>query len=184
MTVRIQPDNLPFFQVIDQVHRYFEGAVNGRANSLDQLYVLGMARLPADEYLWKFTDKLLSPVFDLDEINKLREENEKIQGAAYPLNLKMAFRSFLEELQRIFAEQRIQKISNSTLKQSQNQAIRNVYELKTGQSAQPGHGPANSMRKFLGIQPPKGSQGGSRKKLRKVKKTRKLKKKSHTRKRN
>ena len=60
---------------------------------------------------------------------------------------------------------------------AKNQALRNVYETKTGQSANPGQGPANSIRGFAGIRVPKGAEGGKRsRKLRKNKKTRKYRK--------
>jgi len=54
------------------------------------------------------------------------------------------------------------KFSNVT-KKGTNQAIRNVYESKTGQNATPGTGPANLIRLFAGVSAPKGSKGGSRK---------------------
>ena len=40
-------------------------------------------------------------------------------------------------------------------KQATDQAIRDVYEENTGQSAQPGTGPADLIRGFVGVQPPK-----------------------------
>lgn len=61
---------------------------------------------------------------------------------------------------------------------AKNQALRNVYESKTGHSANPGQGPANLIRSFAGIRVPKGAEGGKRsRKLRKNKKTRKYLKK-------
>ena len=45
---------------------------------------------------------------------------------------------------------------------AKNQALRNVYETKTGQSANPGQGPANLIRSFAGIRVPKGAAGGKR----------------------
>ena len=60
---------------------------------------------------------------------------------------------------------------------AKNQALRNVYETKTGQSATPGEGPANLIRSFAGIRVPKGAKGGKRtRKSRKNKKTRKYRK--------
>jgi len=77
-----------------------------------------------------------------------------------------------------------QKILNRTFarlnSKGKNQAIRNVYESKTGQSATPGTGPANLIRAFTGVQVPRGAEGGKRKtrKMRKSrsKKTRKYRK--------
>ena len=56
---------------------------------------------------------------------------------------------------------------------AKNQAIRNVYENKTGQSTKPGNGPANLIRSYAGIKVPKGAEGGSRKTRRLRKKSRK-----------
>lgn len=43
---------------------------------------------------------------------------------------------------------------------AKNQALRNVYENKTGHSATPGNGPANLIRSYAGIKVPKGAKGG------------------------
>lgn len=56
---------------------------------------------------------------------------------------------------------------------AKNQAVRNVYEKKTNQSAAHGHGPANLIRSYAGIKVPKGAEGGSRKTRRLRKKSRK-----------
>ena len=66
-----------------------------------------------------------------------------------------------------------QMISDVIAKKAKNQAIRNVYEKATGQSAAPGHGPANLIRSFAGITLPKGAQGGKRKTRRLHKKSKK-----------
>ena len=44
-----------------------------------------------------------------------------------------------------------------------NQALRNVYESKTGQDSRPGFGALNTIRSFAGIKVPKGAEGGRRK---------------------
>ncbi len=64
----------------------------------------------------------------------------------------------------------INKVINS---KARNQALRNVYETITGESATPGLGPANVIRSFADIKVPKGAQGGFKKR-----KTQKLHKKS------
>lgn len=70
------------------------------------------------------------------------------------------------------------KILNRTFtrlnSKAKNQAIRNVYESKTGQSATPGTGPANLIRAFTGVRVPRGAEGGrrTRRKNKKSKKTR------------
>lgn len=40
-------------------------------------------------------------------------------------------------------------------KKSIGKLITKIYENKTGQSGRPGHGPANTIRKMVGVQPPK-----------------------------
>jgi hypothetical protein len=60
---------------------------------------------------------------------------------------------------------------------ARNQALRNIYENKTGTSAAPGNGPANLIRKYAGIELPKGSRGGMRKRSRRTR--RKLKTRKH-----
>jgi hypothetical protein len=46
-------------------------------------------------------------------------------------------------------------LSKAVGKQATDQAIRDVYEENTGQSAKPGTGPADIIRGFVGVQPPK-----------------------------
>lgn len=64
-------------------------------------------------------------------------------------------------------------ISQMINQKARNQALRNVYEKTTGESAAPGSAPANLIRSFMGIKVPKGAQGGGKKRT-----TRKLHKKS------
>lgn len=64
-------------------------------------------------------------------------------------------------------------LKNVTKSKGVNQAIRNVYESKTGTTASPGNGgPANIIRRFAGIKVPKGAEGGSKKTRRKTRKMR------------
>jgi hypothetical protein len=55
-------------------------------------------------------------------------------------------------------------IDRAIRSKGRNQAVRNVYERRTGRSAAPGAGPANIIRSFGGIYTPKGSWGGTRSK--------------------
>jgi hypothetical protein len=55
-------------------------------------------------------------------------------------------------------------IDRAVRSKGRNQAVRNVYERRTGRSAAPGAGPANIIRSFGGIYTPKGSWGGTRSK--------------------
>ena len=52
---------------------------------------------------------------------------------------------------------KIAKMEEQVEKKGTDQAIRDVYEKKTGQSAAPGTGPADLIRKFVGVQPRKGT---------------------------
>jgi hypothetical protein len=63
-----------------------------------------------------------------------------------------------------------QSIGANIDKKVKNQALRNIYEKGTKQSALPGKGPANLIRAFAGMSVPKRAEGGS--------KTRRLRKKS------
>ena len=48
-------------------------------------------------------------------------------------------------------------LSKSLGEKATDQAIRDIYEAKTGQSSKPGTGPADLIRGFAGLQPPKGT---------------------------
>jgi len=51
-------------------------------------------------------------------------------------------------------------------------AVTNVYESMTGQTGEPGHGPANIIRSYAGIRVPKGVGGYKTRKVRKTRKSR------------
>jgi len=55
----------------------------------------------------------------------------------------------------VFFNLKTNKLAEAIGKQATRQAIDEVYEGKTGQSAQPGTGPADLIRGFVGVQPPK-----------------------------
>jgi len=54
-------------------------------------------------------------------------------------------------------------VSNAINSKAKRLAFTNVYEKMTGQSGEPGRGPANLIRNMAGIKVPKGVQGGSKK---------------------
>ena len=56
------------------------------------------------------------------------------------------------------------KLDVDVLSKARDQAVRNIYEKATGESAAPGTGPANLIRAFAGIKVPKGAEGGHRRK--------------------
>jgi len=55
----------------------------------------------------------------------------------------------------VFFNLKTDKLGQAIGKQATRQAIDEVYEANTGQSAQPGTGPADIIRGFVGVQPPK-----------------------------
>lgn len=59
----------------------------------------------------------------------------------------------------VFFNLKTNKLAEAIGKQATRQAIDEVYEGKTGQSAQPGTGPADLIRGFVGVQPPKNAKG-------------------------
>lgn len=71
---------------------------------------------------------------------------------------KIGRRSFrIEDTQtnQLFYKLKTVKLAEAIGKQATRQAIDEVYEAKTGQSASPGTGPADLIRGFVGVQPPK-----------------------------
>jgi hypothetical protein len=61
-------------------------------------------------------------------------------------------------------------INNAINRKAKNQAIRNVVEKRMGISGEPGHGPADLIRKFAGISLTKGARGGKKNKTRRARK--------------
>lgn len=57
----------------------------------------------------------------------------------------------------IFYRLTTDKLAEAIGKQATRQAIDDVYEAKTGQSSKPGTGPADFIREYAGLQPPKGT---------------------------
>jgi hypothetical protein len=75
---------------------------------------------------------------------------------------KIGRRSFrIEDTQtnQLFYKLKTVKLAEAIGKQATRQAIDEVYEAKTGQSASPGTGPADLIRGFVGVQPPKTAKG-------------------------
>lgn len=64
-------------------------------------------------------------------------------------------------------------LSNAINSKAKRLAVSNVYEKMTGQSGEPGHGPANLIRNYAGIKVPKGVKGGSKKTRKAVAKAKK-----------
>jgi hypothetical protein len=67
-------------------------------------------------------------------------------------------------------------MAEATGKKATDQAIRDVYEEKTGQSSTPGTGPADSIRRFVGVQPKGTGRKTFRKKRKQIRKSKKSRK--------
>lgn len=67
-------------------------------------------------------------------------------------------------------------VRNAVEKKATNQALRNIYENKTNTSAAMSHGPANTIRGFLGIGPKGGRRSSKRKTRRNTRKSKKTRK--------
>jgi len=116
------------------------------------------------DYLSSLTRKFFSTpndyyiTFDMYEIDELKKMLPAIMAHDYPESLKTALFRLLRVLQ---AEKKVQ--FNSAMKsRARNQALRNVYERRTGQSSELGNGPLNTIRAYAGIRPPRGARGGRR----------------------
>jgi hypothetical protein len=59
----------------------------------------------------------------------------------------------------VFYKLKTEALSKAIGSKATRQAIDEVYEGKTGQSAAPGTGPADLIRGFVGVQPPKNAKG-------------------------
>ena len=140
-----------------------EDAMDDGANSLEKLYMAGHPQRDEDEYLWELTKG--KKTFTYAEIDELERQVNLIKADTYPREVKDAVSKLLVLVKRL---------PTTMNSKGRNQAIRNIYEDRTGQGAAPGQGPANLIRRFAGIEVPKGAEGGKRsRKLRKKRKTRK-----------
>jgi hypothetical protein len=72
----------------------------------------------------------------------------------------------------VFHKLKTDKLVEAIGKQATRQAIDEVYEGKTGQSAAPGTGPADLIRGFVGVQPPKTAKGRKTRRNKRSKRTR------------
>jgi len=149
--------------IYDQIYGFWENLSGGDGfNTLDELYNRGVIRRDADEYLFNLTPG--KNEFTTNEIDELKIQVDIINANPYPQQLKDAMSRLLSMLT---------KFERNINSKAKNQALRNVYQTKTGKNAAPGHGPANLIRKFANIKVPKGAEGGNRsRKRRKAKKTR------------
>ena len=167
MSVSVKGDE--YEEAHDQIYGFWEeAAMNDGANSLEKLYMAGHPRRAQDEYLWELSTG--KKTFTYAEIDEMERQLKLIEENSYPQAVKGAVATLL----------RLLKNNRALNSRAKNQALRNVYESRTGQGAAPGQGPANLIRKFAGIRVPKGAEGGKR--SRKMRKTRKVRKAKKTRK--
>ena len=69
----------------------------------------------------------------------------------------------------IFYRLRTEALSKAIGNKATRQAVDDIYEANTGQSAAPGTGPADLIRGFAGVQPPKGTGRKTRRNKRSTK---------------
>jgi hypothetical protein len=72
----------------------------------------------------------------------------------------------------VFYKLRTEALSKAIGSKATRQAIDEVYEANTGQSAAPGTGPADLIRGFVGVQPPKTAKGRKTRRNKRSKRTR------------
>jgi len=72
----------------------------------------------------------------------------------------------------VFYKLRTEALSKAIGKQATRQAVDDIYEANTGQSAAPGTGPADLIRGFVGVQPPKTAKGRKTRRNKRSKRTR------------
>jgi hypothetical protein len=192
MSVTLQADE--WEDIYWPLYGYFGNLVgDDGANSLNDVYELGIPAKPGDELIWELSGKPASdiPTFTYDEIDKLERDIHLVKNNDYPVDVKKAVSDLLDLLKNE-QKARLTKAINAKAK---NAAVREVYETATNMNATPGYGPANRIRNFLGVKPPffgtenalkraknalKRAEGGKR--SRKARKTRKARKAKKTRK--
>ena len=158
--MRVRLSEVEAEPIFNEIYDFWKNIGAGRdAVSLDQLYERGIPRRSADAYLWKLDPNAsFTPV----QISELERQVDAIKGDAYPQALKDAVADLLDKLR--------QKQFHANIKaKAKNQALRNSYESKTGQSAAPGNGPANLIRKFANMEVPTAVGGRRSQKTRRLK---------------
>ena len=105
----------------------------------------------------KLSLKDLIKILQKDDINASRLETELLKELS-------------DNMTRIKSEETA-KLQEAVGKKATRLAVDDIYEANTGQSAQPGTGPADLIRGYAGIQPPKGT-GRKTRRNKRSKKTR------------
>jgi len=77
-------------------------------------------------------------------------------GGRWWINSEDEFKAILKPYVEIIPRS-TEAISKAIGKKATRLAIDDVYEAKTGKSSKPGTGPADLIREFAGVQPPKGT---------------------------
>ncbi len=163
-------------EIHDQIYGYWEDlAGDDGADSLEELYERGVPRRDEDEFLWDLAMNN-KHIYTRDEIDELERNVNLVKNNDYPDDLKKAVSDLLNLLKNDVKY----KFKNVINAKAKNAYVRRAYEIRTGHGAAPGQGPANRIRNFLGVHPPKGAEGGKR--SRKARKTRKQRKAKKTRK--
>lgn len=83
------------------LYGYFETYVgDDGANSLNDVYELGIPAKPGDELIWELSGKpaSASPTFTYDEIDKLERDIHLVKNNDYPVDVKKAVSDLLDLL--------------------------------------------------------------------------------------
>jgi hypothetical protein len=165
MSVRLLYDGADADEPRGALSDYFEELFSEQGyDNLQEFYDNEDARMPELDYLWSLTTKFFSSPYDyyitfaMYEIDELKERLPAIMAHDYPQSLKTALLRLLTVLE---AEKRV-KFNTVMKSRGRNQALRNMYERRTGQSSELGNGPLNTIRAYAGIRPPRGARGGRR----------------------
>jgi hypothetical protein len=123
---------------------------------------------PGDKVQWGTGNTFFGTVLNCYEQGRYNNNNDHIPNMCLVRVDDTEFPTEIYEMQ-IGDEERIpidwlrNPVSNAINSKAKRLAVTNVYEKMTGQSGEPGRGPANLIRNMAGIKVPKGARGGSKK---------------------
>jgi hypothetical protein len=143
--------------------------IRTRQTKLGEIYVLVETDETGTKYQYvrivkKNTIRVPRFVFLMDVLDR---KKNKINQRQIILNA--------DENVYVFHKLKSEAITQMFEKRDSRDTFNKVYELKTGQSATPGTGPADLIRGYAGLQPPKGivpPQGGKTRRNKRSKRTR------------
>jgi hypothetical protein len=104
--------------------------------------------------------KLLNPTHDPSQQQLSKGYHIFIERRSYDYTIYLEFENDIvmrvedgSEIFELGAPLASNNVIRAIRRKRTNQVVRNVYETKLGKSAEPGHGPANTIRQLLGVHP-------------------------------